>query len=173
ARLDEKVEAEEDNDQEEVKMKMYMKIVSDDEVTIDAIRLATKPPIIADWKIIKEGMISSYHIIGADGSSKRFSLMIQMLQNIDKEDMETLWKLVKAKYGNTRPKEAYERVLRGDLKVMFELDIESSPFRASDPSGAGAKLLALQGQLGRARQPREDARVPNHQDAPRDADSHI
>nr|GFB88804.1 hypothetical protein [Tanacetum cinerariifolium] len=76
ARLDEKVEAEEDNDQEEVEMKMYMKIVSDDEVTIDAIRLATKPPIIADRKIIKEGMISSYHIIGADGSSKRFSSMI-------------------------------------------------------------------------------------------------
>nr|GEV35306.1 hypothetical protein [Tanacetum cinerariifolium] len=28
--------------------------------------------------------------------------------NIDREDLETLWKLVKAKYGNTRPEEAYE-----------------------------------------------------------------
>ncbi|GJU05877.1 putative ribonuclease H-like domain-containing protein [Tanacetum coccineum] len=35
------------------------------------------------------------------------------------------WKLVKAKHGNTRPDEAYERVLRGDLKAMFEPDIES------------------------------------------------
>nr|GEV63601.1 putative reverse transcriptase domain-containing protein [Tanacetum cinerariifolium] len=34
---------------------------------------------------------------------------------------------------------------------------------------AYAKLLALQKQPRRARQPREDARVPNHQDAPRDA----
>nr|GFA28370.1 hypothetical protein [Tanacetum cinerariifolium] len=50
---------------------MYMKIVSNDEVAIDAIPLATKPPIIIDWKIIKEGKISSYHIIRADGNSKR------------------------------------------------------------------------------------------------------
>nr|GEX92140.1 hypothetical protein [Tanacetum cinerariifolium] len=68
--LDEKVEAEEGNDQKEAQMKMYMKIVSDDE-------------------------------------------------NINKEDLETLWKLVKAKYGNTRPEEAYERVLWGDLKSTF------------------------------------------------------
>nr|GEU84002.1 hypothetical protein [Tanacetum cinerariifolium] len=90
-KLDEKVEAEEDNDQEEVKMQIYMKIVSDDEVAIDDIPLATKTLIIVDWKIIKEGKISSYHIIRADGSSKRYSSMIQMLQNIDKEDLETLW----------------------------------------------------------------------------------
>nr|GEV97333.1 hypothetical protein [Tanacetum cinerariifolium] len=36
-----------------------------------------------------------------------------------------------------------------------------------------AKLLALREQPRRARQPGEDARVPDHQDAPRDADSHI
>ncbi|GJR17831.1 putative reverse transcriptase domain-containing protein [Tanacetum coccineum] len=53
----------------------------------------------------------------------------EMLQNIDREDLETLWKLVKAKHGNTRPEEAYERVLWGDLKVMFELDIESEVWR--------------------------------------------
>ncbi|GKA48443.1 hypothetical protein Tco_0741401 [Tanacetum coccineum] len=51
--------------------------------------------------------------------------MIKILQNINREDLETLWKLVKAKHKNTRPDEAYERVLWGDLKVMFELDIES------------------------------------------------
>nr|GEX21497.1 reverse transcriptase domain-containing protein [Tanacetum cinerariifolium] len=96
SKLDENVEAEVDNDQEEEEMKMYMKLVSDDEVAIDAIPLATKPPIIIDWKIIKEGKISSYHIISADGSLKRYSSMIHMLQNIDREDLETLWKLVKA-----------------------------------------------------------------------------
>ncbi|GJY65935.1 hypothetical protein Tco_0468173, partial [Tanacetum coccineum] len=51
--------------------------------------------------------------------------MIRMLQNIDREDLETLWKLVKAKHGYTRLEEAYERVLWGDLKVMFEPDVES------------------------------------------------
>nr|GEV64609.1 hypothetical protein [Tanacetum cinerariifolium] len=35
------------------------------------------------------------------------------------------------------------------------------------------ELLALREQPRRARQPRSDARVPDHQDAPKDADSHI
>ncbi|GJS16926.1 reverse transcriptase domain-containing protein [Tanacetum coccineum] len=55
--------------------------------------------------------------------------IVQDDENIDKQDLETLWKLVKAKYRNTRPEEAYERVLWGDLKVMFELDVESEIWR--------------------------------------------
>ncbi|GKD55772.1 hypothetical protein Tco_1289159, partial [Tanacetum coccineum] len=49
--------------------------------------------------------------------------------NIDREDLETLLKLVKSKHGNTRLEEAYERVLWGDLKVMFEPDVESDVWR--------------------------------------------
>ncbi|GJZ06865.1 hypothetical protein Tco_0540658 [Tanacetum coccineum] len=36
-----------------------------------------------------------------------------------------------------------------------------------------AELLALRGRRRRARQPASDARAPDHQDASRDADSHI
>ncbi|GJW90810.1 hypothetical protein Tco_0168363 [Tanacetum coccineum] len=61
--------------------------------------------------------------------------MIRLLKNNDKEDLETLWKLVKAKHGNTRPKEAYERVLWGDIKVMFEPDVESEVWRNLQGSG--------------------------------------
>ncbi|GJR47425.1 hypothetical protein Tco_1315528 [Tanacetum coccineum] len=70
-----------------------------------------------------------FQLIRADESLKRYSSMIQMLQNIDREDLETLWKLVKAKHRNTRPEEGYEKVLWGDLKVMFEPDIESEVWR--------------------------------------------
>ncbi|GKB62146.1 hypothetical protein Tco_0918332 [Tanacetum coccineum] len=125
-KIDENVEAEVDD---EAKMKKLIEIVPDDEVAIDAIPLATKSPIIVDWKIIKEGKMGYFQIIRADGSSRRYSSMIRMLQNIDREDLETLWKLVKAKHGNTRPVEAYERVLWGDLKVMFEPDVESEVWR--------------------------------------------
>ncbi|GJS19347.1 hypothetical protein Tco_0447979 [Tanacetum coccineum] len=55
--------------------------------------------------------------------------MIKMFQDIDREYLESLWKLVKAKHENTRPKEDYERVLWGDLKVMFEPDIKSDVWR--------------------------------------------
>ncbi|GJR24820.1 hypothetical protein Tco_0973347 [Tanacetum coccineum] len=66
---------------------------------------ATKPSSIVDWKIIKEGKIGYYQVIRADGNSKRYSSMIQMLKSFDREDLETLWKLVKAKHGYTRPEE--------------------------------------------------------------------
>ncbi|GJS21598.1 hypothetical protein Tco_0450230 [Tanacetum coccineum] len=123
-KIDEHVEAEKD-DQEEAEMKRHIEIVKDDEVAIDAIPLATKPLVIVEYKIDKDGRMGYFKLIRADGSSKRYSSMIKMLQDIDREDLETLWKLVKAKHENTRPEEDYERVLWGDLKVMFEPDIKS------------------------------------------------
>ncbi|GJQ97939.1 Myc-type, basic helix-loop-helix domain-containing protein [Tanacetum coccineum] len=119
-----------DDDQEEARMKELMNIVPDkEEVAINAIPLATKPPCIVDWKIIKEGKISQFHIIRADGSSKRYSTFIYMLRNFEREDLETLWKLVKAKHGSTRLEEGYERVLWGDLMTMFKPDVESLVWR--------------------------------------------
>ncbi|GJY56398.1 hypothetical protein Tco_0455513, partial [Tanacetum coccineum] len=114
-----------DDDQEEAEKKELMEIVPDEEeVAVDAIPLATKPPSIVDWKIVKEGKISFFQIIRASGSSKRYSSFIQMLRDFDREDLETLWKLVKAKHGYTRPEEGYDRVLWGDLKTMFEPNVE-------------------------------------------------
>ncbi|GJS07887.1 hypothetical protein Tco_0364683 [Tanacetum coccineum] len=43
----------------------------------------------------------------------------QILQDTDREDLETLWKLVKAKQENTRAEEDYERVLWGDLNARI------------------------------------------------------
>ncbi|GJX41485.1 hypothetical protein Tco_0256475 [Tanacetum coccineum] len=80
--------------------------------------------------IVKEGQKGFYHMIRVDGSSNRYSLMIRMLQNISREDLETLWKLVKTKHGNTRPEDVNEKVFWGDLKVMFEPDIKSKIWRS-------------------------------------------
>ncbi|GKF34935.1 hypothetical protein Tco_0108135 [Tanacetum coccineum] len=56
-KLDENVEAEVDD---EVEMKKHMEVVPDDEVAIDAIPLATMPPIIVERKIIKEGKMDTF-----------------------------------------------------------------------------------------------------------------
>ncbi|GKC88886.1 hypothetical protein Tco_1149535, partial [Tanacetum coccineum] len=94
-----KVDAEKENEQEIATLKKLVEIVPNkEEVAIDAIPLATKHLSIVDWKI--------------------------MLRDFDREDLETLWKLVKAKHGYTRLKEGYERVLYGDLKTMFEPNVE-------------------------------------------------
>ncbi|GJW07326.1 hypothetical protein Tco_1569749 [Tanacetum coccineum] len=79
-KIDEHVEAEKDNDLEEEEMKKHMEIVQDEEeIAIDAIPLATKPPMIVEYKIVKEEQKGFYHLIRADGSSKRYSSMIRIL----------------------------------------------------------------------------------------------
>ncbi|GJR25472.1 hypothetical protein Tco_1101704 [Tanacetum coccineum] len=87
-----------DDDQEEEEMKKHMEIVQDDEVAIDAIPLATKPPMIVKYKIDKEGKMGYFKLIRVNGSSKRLE-------------------------------EDYVRVLWGDLKVMFEPNVESGVWR--------------------------------------------
>ncbi|GJT24043.1 hypothetical protein Tco_0893980 [Tanacetum coccineum] len=89
-KINKHVEDEKDDDQEEAEMKKHTEIVKDDEVAIDAIPLATKPLMIVEYKIDKDGRMGYFKLIRADGSSKRYSSMIKMLQDIDREDLETL-----------------------------------------------------------------------------------
>ncbi|GJS93415.1 hypothetical protein Tco_0800383 [Tanacetum coccineum] len=48
----------------------------------------------------------------------------QLLKSVDREDLVELYKLVKAKYGSTRPVEDMDLLLWGDLKTMFEPHVE-------------------------------------------------
>ncbi|GJR91385.1 integrase, catalytic region, zinc finger, CCHC-type containing protein [Tanacetum coccineum] len=59
-KIDEYVEAKKDDDQEEEEMKRHIEIVKDDDVAIDAIPLATKPLIIVEYKIDKDGINAAY-----------------------------------------------------------------------------------------------------------------
>ncbi|GKD52106.1 hypothetical protein Tco_1281082 [Tanacetum coccineum] len=107
-----------------------MRIIPDeDEVVIDVIPLAVKPPTIVDWTIYKEGRKSYYQIMRADGKSQMYMFFSQMLKSFDKEDLEDLYKLVKAKYESTRPLEDLDLLLWGDLKIMFKPHVEDKVWR--------------------------------------------
>ncbi|GJY67140.1 hypothetical protein Tco_0469378 [Tanacetum coccineum] len=97
---------------------------NEEEVAVDAIPLDTKPPSIVDWKIHKEGKKNYYQIIRTDEISKMYLVFSHMLKSFYREDLETLYKLVKAKYGSTRPVEDLDLVLYGDLKTMFDPHVE-------------------------------------------------
>nr|GFC05872.1 hypothetical protein [Tanacetum cinerariifolium] len=86
----EEVEAQADTDQEVEEMKLYVKILPDEDISIDAIPLATEPLMIVKYMIVKEGKIGTYHIIRAVGSTKRYTSMIKLLENIDRDDLKTL-----------------------------------------------------------------------------------
>ncbi|GKD53911.1 hypothetical protein Tco_1287298, partial [Tanacetum coccineum] len=92
----------------------------EEEVVIDDVPLATKSLSIVDWKIRKERKKSYYQIVRADGKSQMYRVFSQMLKSFTREDLEDLYKLVKAKYGSTRPVEDLDLVLWNDLKTMFE-----------------------------------------------------
>ncbi|GKD83023.1 hypothetical protein Tco_1349862 [Tanacetum coccineum] len=107
-----------------------MKIIPDEEeVAIDAIPLAVKSLKIVSWKIYKEGRKSYYQIMKADGKFQMYMFFSQMLKSFDREDLEDLYKLVKAKYESTRSMEDLDLLLWGDLKTMLEPHVEDEVWR--------------------------------------------
>ncbi|GKB31538.1 hypothetical protein Tco_0870939 [Tanacetum coccineum] len=61
-------EHEEVKEDDEAELKNHLAIVKDDEIAIDAIPLATKPPMIIEYKILKEEIMVHFQLIRADGS---------------------------------------------------------------------------------------------------------
>nr|GEV94074.1 retrovirus-related Pol polyprotein from transposon TNT 1-94 [Tanacetum cinerariifolium] len=114
-----------EDDKETVELKPFIEIIPDKkEVESDAIPLAIKSPRIVDWKIHKEGKKSYYQIVRADGKSQMYMVFSEMLESFDSEDLEDLYKLIKAKFKSTRPVEDLDLLLCGDLKTMFEPHVE-------------------------------------------------
>ncbi|GKD99055.1 hypothetical protein Tco_1382952 [Tanacetum coccineum] len=114
-----------DEDKDTAKLQSLIEVIPDEEeVAIDVVPLATKSPSIVYCKIHKEGNKIYYQIVRADGKSQMYRVFSQMLKSFAKEDLEDLYKLVKAKYGSTRPVEDLDLVLWNDMKTMFEPHVE-------------------------------------------------
>ncbi|GJS10516.1 hypothetical protein Tco_0367312 [Tanacetum coccineum] len=119
-----------EDDKETAELKECLEIILDEEeVTIDTIPLAVKSPSIVGWKIYKEGIKNYYQIMRADGKSQTYMIFSQMLKSFNRQDLEDLYKLVKAKYVLTRPVEDLDLLLWGDLKIMFEPHVEDKVWR--------------------------------------------
>ncbi|GJX36317.1 uncharacterized mitochondrial protein-like protein [Tanacetum coccineum] len=123
-----KQKVDEDKDTSELQSLMEV-IPNKEEVVTDVVPLAIKSPSIVGWKIHKEGKKSYYQIIRADGKSQMYRIFSHMLKSFIREDLEDLYKLVKAKYESTRPVEDLDLLLWGDLKTMFETHVEDTVWR--------------------------------------------
>nr|GEU63071.1 retrovirus-related Pol polyprotein from transposon TNT 1-94 [Tanacetum cinerariifolium] len=66
-------EAQGDSDQKVEELRLYMRIMPEEDIAIEAILLAIKPLVIIEYKILKERKISTYHITRADGSTRRYT----------------------------------------------------------------------------------------------------
>nr|GEY73916.1 hypothetical protein [Tanacetum cinerariifolium] len=113
------LEKEEEEEAEELKRHLQIMVNDDDDVFTEATPLASKVPIV-DYQIHHENNKTYYKIIRADGTHKLFLSFITLLKNFDREDLHTLWKLVKERFESTDPKNFLDDFYLNTLNIMFE-----------------------------------------------------
>nr|GEY18391.1 retrovirus-related Pol polyprotein from transposon TNT 1-94 [Tanacetum cinerariifolium] len=103
----------------EEEVTLQEKEIKEDDNKRQATPLASKVPVV-DYQIHHENNKPYYKIIRADGTHKLFLSFITLLKNFNREDLETLWKLVKERFETTKPKNFSEDFLLNILRIMFE-----------------------------------------------------
>nr|GEW48173.1 hypothetical protein [Tanacetum cinerariifolium] len=104
-----------------VSEKEHLRIVpdGDDDVYTDATPLASKIPIV-DYKIHTERNRPYFKIIRAGGNHMLFISLNTMMKNFNREDLESLWKIIRERFEKTEPKNYSDDYLLNTLKIMFE-----------------------------------------------------
>ncbi|GJU61132.1 hypothetical protein Tco_1238898 [Tanacetum coccineum] len=112
-----------EDDAEKEELRDSMDVVPRDDIAIDVESLATKY-LIVDWKthVLTENMMY-YQITRADGSLKNYKVFSEMLDDFDRQDVMELYRLVQERYDTTSPG-GYDLLLWGDLKILFEHNVE-------------------------------------------------
>ncbi|GJS44694.1 hypothetical protein Tco_0594815 [Tanacetum coccineum] len=68
----------------------------------------------------EEFQIGAYQIIREDHTDVVYVNFQGLLNDITRDDLKELYRLMMLKFGDSRPEEEYERVLWGDLKTVFD-----------------------------------------------------
>nr|GEY55479.1 retrovirus-related Pol polyprotein from transposon TNT 1-94 [Tanacetum cinerariifolium] len=105
----------------EEKMKELMQLVPVEDVYVQALQV--KHPII-DWKVHIEGQRSYWKIIRLGGSSACYQFFVDLLKQLDMEDLNQLWALVKEYLSIRLATSEKEMELWVELKRMYEPDPE-------------------------------------------------
>nr|GEW89465.1 putative ribonuclease H-like domain-containing protein [Tanacetum cinerariifolium] len=117
-----------EEENESVELKRCLEIIpkDDDDVTIEATPLYSKSPTIVDYKIYKEGKKSYFKIIRAYGNSQSYLTFGKMFKNFNREDLEVLWSIVKARFKKKKLIDDMDNLLFQTLKTMFEHHVEDN-----------------------------------------------
>nr|GEY63061.1 hypothetical protein [Tanacetum cinerariifolium] len=109
-------QAKEDED-----LKKQLEVVDDedDDVFIEATPIGRKVPVV-DYEIVMINNKPRYKIIKADGTHQLYISFIILLKNFNREDLEDLWRIVKARFSTSKPTNFSDDYLLSTLKTMFE-----------------------------------------------------
>nr|GEU82480.1 hypothetical protein [Tanacetum cinerariifolium] len=102
-------------------IKQYLQIVpdEDDDVFTEATPLARKVPVV-DYQVILVNNKPRYKIIKADDTHQLYASFITMLKFFDREDLETLWRIVKERFSTSKPNNFSDEYLLTALKTLFK-----------------------------------------------------
>nr|GEY38937.1 hypothetical protein [Tanacetum cinerariifolium] len=84
----------------------------------DATPLARKIPVV-DYQIVHFNNKPHYKIIRADGTHQLYVSFITLLKNFDREDLESLWSIVKERFSTSKPNNFSNDFLLTTLRAMF------------------------------------------------------
>nr|GEW22211.1 hypothetical protein [Tanacetum cinerariifolium] len=109
---------EEAEDVEELKQHLEIVPDEDDDVYTEATPLARKVSIM-DYQIIQLNNKPYIKIIRADGTHQLYVSFITLLKNFDKEELESLWSIVKERFSTSKPNNFLDNFLLTTLRAMF------------------------------------------------------
>ncbi|GKE03598.1 hypothetical protein Tco_1395616 [Tanacetum coccineum] len=127
--------SEDDSEKENDELRLHLTIAPDEEKEVDYEILDRKYPI-KEWKIECLGTkpqadkaehfeeINQNVVIRSNGLKRYFCTLMRVLSIFDREDMNAVYQLVMDRYQDEIP-EGFDRVLWGDLMVMFNPDDEN------------------------------------------------
>nr|GEW99714.1 transposase, Ptta/En/Spm, transposase, Tnp1/En/Spm-like protein [Tanacetum cinerariifolium] len=103
---------------EDLKHHLDIVLDEDDDVYTEATPLARKVPVV-DYQIIQLNNKPHYKITRADGTHQLYVSFITLLKNFDREDLESLWSIVKERFSTSKPNNFFDDYLLTTLRAMF------------------------------------------------------
>ncbi|GJX54416.1 hypothetical protein Tco_0282785 [Tanacetum coccineum] len=126
--------SEDDSEKENDELRLCLTIAPDEDKEVDYEILDKKYPII-EWKTEYLGTkpqvdkaehleeINQNVVIRSNGQKRYFSTLMRVLSIFDRDDLNVVYQLVMDRYQDEIP-EGFDRVLWGDLMIMFNPDDE-------------------------------------------------
>nr|GFC36468.1 hypothetical protein [Tanacetum cinerariifolium] len=102
-----------------LKKQLEVVVDEDDDVFIEATPIDRKV-VVVNYEIVMINNKPRYKIIRVDDTHQLYTSFITLLKNFDREDLEDLWKIVKARFSTSKPTNFTNDYLLVTLKTMFE-----------------------------------------------------
>nr|GEZ88319.1 hypothetical protein [Tanacetum cinerariifolium] len=111
--------SEEAQEAEDLRKRLEVVEDEDDDVFVEATPLVSKVPVV-DYQIVLIDNKPRFKIIRPDETHQFYINFATLLKNFDRDDLETLWRIVKDRFSTSKPTNFSDEYLLLTLKTMFE-----------------------------------------------------